>query len=100
MELRRARGRPQAALATPMTAAGLENRLRPEDRSAAAANFSIRQTVRQSAPWLSLAVISRTGGRWRSTANLDGCLRTTANGFEDRGARVHSGPLASVPVQP
>ena len=44
-----------------------------------------------SAPWLSLAVIGPLGERQRTKANLGGHVRTTTDGFEDRG----SGELAS-----
>ena len=56
-----------------------------------------RQTAR-SRPWLSLAVIRRVGGGRRTKANLKGRLRTTANGFEDRGAGVRSSPPTSAQV--
>ncbi len=63
-----------------------------------------RQTAR-SRPWLSLAVIRRVGGGRRTKANLKGRLRTTANGFEDRGAwhppasiTVHCSSVADIRI--
>src|SRR5712692_5769494 len=52
-----------------------------------------------SAPWLSLAVTRRSGGRGRMAANSDGRLQTTANGFEDRGAGVRGRPSASAQIE-
>jgi predicted nucleotidyltransferase len=40
----------------------------------------------------SLAVIARRGGHWRTKANLNGRLRTTPRGFEDRGSVVRCSP--------
>ncbi len=52
------------------------------------------------ATWLSLAVNDRRGGRQPTNVNLNGLLRTTSRGFEDRRAAIHYRPLASAPVQP
>jgi len=52
------------------------------------------------ATWLSLAVNVRRRGRQRANVNLNGLLRTTSRGFEDRGAGVHNRPSTSAPVQP
>ena len=49
--------------------------------------------------WLSLAVVARGSRRQRTDVNLNGRLRTTLRGFEDRGATVQERPPTSVPVQ-
>jgi len=41
------------------------------------------------ATWLSLAVNAQRGRRQRTNVNLNGLLRTTSRGFEDRGAAIH-----------
>ena len=46
-------------------------------------------------PWLSLAVIAQRGGRRRTKANLNGRLRTTTNGFEDRVSKDRGCPPTS-----
>ncbi len=45
---------------------------------------------------VSLAVIARRSGPQRTNTNLNGPLRTTPRGFEDRGLCIHSRPSASI----
>jgi hypothetical protein len=51
------------------------------------------------ATWVSLAVNVRHGGRERTNVNLNGLLRTTSRGFEDRGAIVRYRPSACIQVR-
>jgi hypothetical protein len=54
----------------------LENRLRTRDRSRRGAHLPFAKSSDLGPPWLSLAVTTQGGGRQRTKANLDGCLRT------------------------
>jgi len=47
-----------------------------------------------------MAVIRGNSGRLRMAVNLNGRLRTTANGFEDRGSGFRRGPPVSDGVRP
>jgi len=51
------------------------------------------------ATWLSLAVNAQRGRRQRTNVNLNGLLRTTSRGFEDRWAGIHNHPLTSAQIR-
>ena len=88
-----------ATLGLPKAAHGLENRERQlahRHHVSARVDDDVGQLAVIGCHWLSLA---RRGGRQRTNVNLNGLLRTTPRGFEDRASAIHRRPLTSASIQ-